>query len=143
MSQTARFSGTDFLNKMCVFCVCVVCVCVCFVCVCVCVCVCLCVCLCVCVFCVCVFCVCVFVCLFVCVFVCVFVSSFSLKLLSQTFFMLRNIQRDISIRVRYPLFLLDYNQTWKFLDKFSKKSLYIKFHENPPSGSRFVPCGQT
>ena len=29
-----------------------------------------------------------------------------------------------------------------FLDRFSKNS-DVKFHENPSSGSREVPCGQT
>jgi len=30
----------------------------------------------------------------------------------------------------------------EFLDKFSKNS-YIKFHKNPSSWNRVVPCGQT
>jgi hypothetical protein len=30
-----------------------------------------------------------------------------------------------------------------FPNKFSRKSSNIKFHENPSSGSRVVPCGQT
>jgi hypothetical protein len=29
--------------------------------------------------------------------------------------------------------------SWKFFEKYSS----IIFHENPYSGSRFVPCGQT
>ena len=30
-----------------------------------------------------------------------------------------------------------------FLDNLKKKSAYIKFNENPSSGSRAVPCGRT
>jgi len=30
-----------------------------------------------------------------------------------------------------------------FLDNFFEKYSNIKFNENPPSGSRFVPCGRT
>jgi len=31
----------------------------------------------------------------------------------------------------------------KLYDRFSKKYSNIKFHENPSSGSRVFPCGQT
>jgi len=30
----------------------------------------------------------------------------------------------------------------KFLDRL-KKTIRIKFHENPPCGNRVVPCGET
>jgi hypothetical protein len=48
----------------------------------------------------------------------------------------------MSLHVKYPLFLTDFNETRKFLDRF-KKFLNIKFHENPSSGNRVVPCGRT
>ena len=44
--------------------------------------------------------------------------------------------------VKYTLFLLDFNGTlisWTDVRKYSN----IKFHENPPGGSRVVPCEQT
>jgi hypothetical protein len=31
----------------------------------------------------------------------------------------------------------------EFYQKKKKKSVYIKFHENPSCGSRVVPCGRT
>jgi hypothetical protein len=40
----------------------------------------------------------------------------------------------------YPLFLSNFNET-NSLDRFSIKN--IKFYQNPSSGSRVVPCGQT
>ena len=40
------------------------------------------------------------------------------------------------------LLLSDFNETWILLT-FSKKHSNIKFHENPSSGSRVVPCGRT
>jgi len=45
------------------------------------------------------------------------------------------------LHVKYPLFLSDFNYTWIFSADFRKIS-YSKFHENPSSGSRIVPCGQ-
>jgi hypothetical protein len=39
--------------------------------------------------------------------------------------------------------VLHINQTWIFSTDFQKKSSNIKFHENPPSGSRGVSSGQT
>ena len=46
----------------------------------------------------------------------------------------------IIIRVKYPLFLSDLNETLIFWTDFRK---IIKFQENPPSGSRIVPRGRT
>ena len=68
---------------------------------------------------------------------------------SETFLILRKIQRDIAINVHntfsckigYPLFLSGFNETWIFSTDFFKKSANIKFHENSSSGSRVVPCG--
>ena len=51
--------------------------------------------------------------------------------------------RCTRLRVKYPLFVSDFNDTWIFLDRFSKKYSNIIFYENPFSGSRVVPCGQT
>ena len=41
----------------------------------------------------------------------------------------------INIHVKYWLFLLALNENWIFLN--------VKFGENPSTGSRAVPCGQT
>jgi hypothetical protein len=50
---------------------------------------------------------------------------FSLQLLSETFLILRRIQRDIIINVhrsscKVPLLLWDFNETWKFKADFRK-----------------------
>ena len=46
------------------------------------------------------------------------------------------------LHVKYPLFLLDFNVTENSQQSFEKYS-NIKFHENPFSGRRIVPCGWT
>ena len=73
---------------------------------------------------------------------------FSLEVLSETFLIIRRIQRDIIINahsssctVHFTLFRFSWN--FNFLDRFSKNFSNINFHENPSSGSRIVPCGQT
>jgi hypothetical protein len=48
----------------------------------------------------------------------------------------------IGLHVKYHLFLSDLNETSNFSAEFGKYS-NIKFHENPSSGSRVVPCGRT
>jgi len=35
-----------------------------------------------------------------------------------------------------------FQENLNFFDRISEKNLNIKFHQNPSSGSRFVPCGQ-
>jgi hypothetical protein len=45
----------------------------------------------------------------------------------------------IGLLVKYPLLLSDFNEA----GIFSKKILKYHFHENPSSGSRVVPFGQT
>ena len=46
--------------------------------------------------------------------------------------------------MKYPFFLSDFNENWIFSTVFlKKKSTNFKFHENPFSGSRVVPRGQT
>jgi hypothetical protein len=72
---------------------------------------------------------------------------FSLQLLSETFLILRRIQRDMIINVntsnvkdlysRHILTKLPFPQP--IFEKYSN----IKFHENPSIGSRVLPCGQT
>ena len=44
-------------------------------------------------------------------------------------------------RVKYLLFMSNFNQTWIFSTKFSKSKI-SKSHENPSSGSRNVPSGR-
>jgi hypothetical protein len=74
---------------------------------------------------------------------------FPLQCLSETFLILRIIERDtiknyIGLHAKYPLFLSDFNDTWIFtIVFFSKKSSYIKFHENPSSCSRVDTCELT
>jgi len=46
-----------------------------------------------------------------------------------------------SCKVPLLLFLLDFKWIWAFL-RDSRKITNIKFHENPSSGSRVVPCGR-
>jgi hypothetical protein len=39
--------------------------------------------------------------------------------------------------------LVRFYRNLNFLDRFSKKYLHTKFHENPFSGSRVVSCGRS
>jgi hypothetical protein len=67
--------------------------------------------------------------------------------LSETFLILRRIQRDIIIN--YIGLHVKYRYCYQILMKLVcsrlifEKSSNIKLHENPSSGSRVVPCGQT
>jgi len=72
---------------------------------------------------------------------------FSLHLLYDTFLVLRRIQRHIIINVhrssyKIPVILSRFYCNLKSIANF-RKILNIKFHENPSSVSRVVPCGQT
>jgi len=44
---------------------------------------------------------------------------------------------------KVPFIIVRFSWKLNFLDIFSKKCTNIKFHENPSSGSRVVPCGRT
>jgi hypothetical protein len=45
-----------------------------------------------------------------------------------------------TLNIRYSChILMKLEFSWLVLDEYSN----IRFHENPPNGSRFVPCGQT
>jgi hypothetical protein len=73
---------------------------------------------------------------------------FSLQLLSEIFLILKRTERKmikahIDLHVNCLLYLSDFDETWIFFDMVSKKSSNIKFHENPSSESRVVPCGWT
>jgi hypothetical protein len=65
---------------------------------------------------------------------------FSLQLLSETFFIIRRIERDITDLHRslkkHALFLSDFNGTRIFPTFFFEKFSNIKFHENPSTGIR-------
>ena len=59
-----------------------------------------------------------------------YVLWFSLQILSETFLILRRIERDmirmyIGLHVKYSLFLWDFNETWVFSTDFRKKNLQI------------------
>jgi hypothetical protein len=76
------------------------------------------------------------------------VLNFATTLLG-TFLIPRRIQRDIVINVetsscKVPVILVGFYWNLYFLDIFSgkKEGLSIKFHQNPSSGSRVVPCGR-
>jgi hypothetical protein len=68
--------------------------------------------------------------------------------LSENFPILRTNERRydkkmyIGLHVKYSLFLSDFNETRFFPTDFRKKSSNVKFHENPSSRSRVVPCGR-
>ena len=51
---------------------------------------------------------------------------------SETFFIIRSIERNMIKNVKYPLFLSDFGKIFS-----------TKFHQNPSSGSQVVPCGRT
>ena len=69
-------------------------------------------------------------------------------LTSEIFSILRRNERDmviktsISLHVKYPLFLSDFNETWIFSTDF-QKILKYQFNENPSIVSRIVPRVQT
>ena len=68
------------------------------------------------------------------------VAIFSTSL-SEIFLIVRRIERDIikmciCVRAKYPLFLLDCNETWLLSTDFQKKkNSDIKFYVNPSRGS--------
>jgi hypothetical protein len=61
----------------------------------------------------------------------------------ETFLILRYIVINVkSLHVKYKLFLSEFNGSCIFSTDFLK-SIKLKFHQNPFSGSRSVPCGRT
>jgi len=75
------------------------------------------------------------------------VFRFSLQLLSETHFILRRNARDvikcILVVMQSTLVSSLILMALEYSHQSFEKSPNIKFHENPPSGSRVVPCGQT
>ena len=70
----------------------------------------------------------------------------SIQFLSDTFLIVRRTKRDViavyvGLHVQDPLFLPDFNKTWIFSTGI-RKILQHQISQNPPSGSRVVPCGR-
>ena len=64
----------------------------------------------------------------------------SSTILSETFLILRRMERDmirmyIGLHVKYPLLLLDFNETWILLDSFSKNPQISYFMKIRPVGA--------
>jgi hypothetical protein len=69
----------------------------------------------------------------------------SLQLMSETFFILSRTERHVIRNIywsscKVPFIFVWLSLKWNFLYRFPTN---IKFHENPFSGSGFVPCGET
>ena len=65
--------------------------------------------------------------------------------MSEICLIVRVIQQDIVINVyrsSYNVPVSDFSELALYRQSFEKYS-NVKFHENPSSGSRVVPCGQT
>jgi hypothetical protein len=76
---------------------------------------------------------------------CIFL--FSLQILSETFLIHRRNEWDMIKTVywfswKLPIIHIRFESNFNFLNRFLKNTR-IKFHYNPSSGSRVVPCGQT
>ena len=72
--------------------------------------------------------------------------QFFIQFSSETFFILRRIERDIilnvhSFQLKYPLFFSNFNKICFFSTDF-RKYPNVEFHENSSIGSRVVQCGQ-
>ena len=72
---------------------------------------------------------------------------FSLQYLSEKFLILKRIQWLVTINVhtssKVPVYSCQVLMKIGFSLQFCEKYSNFKFHENPSSGSRAVPCGQT
>jgi len=74
---------------------------------------------------------------------------FPLQILSETFLFLRTTERDTIKHAYQSSCKVPTRHTWEIFVKrklswqISEKCTNIKFHENPPSGSRAVQCGRT
>jgi hypothetical protein len=73
---------------------------------------------------------------------------FSIQIISETFIIQGRIFQDTVISLhrsscKVQVFLIRCYGNFSFVCRFIKKYSYTKFHENPSSGNRVVPCGQT
>ena len=67
----------------------------------------------------------------------------SMQLLSETFLILRRIQQDKCTSIFEESTCYSCHILMKLVLRQIFKKISIKFYENPSSGSRDVPCGQT
>ena len=79
------------------------------------------------------------------------VYQFTLQLLSETFLILGRNERGMTKNVfwssrKLPFIFVRFKRNLIFSRQFffrEKKHSNVKFHKNPSSGNRVVPCGQT
>ena len=72
---------------------------------------------------------------------------FSLQLLSETFLILRRTERDMIVNVYWspckdPIIFVGFQWNSNYRDRFFEYYSNAKFHRNPSSVSRIVPCGR-
>ena len=74
------------------------------------------------------------------------VSIVSTNFVYETFLILGRTDQDTIKHVYWsscnvPIIFVRFLCNFNFLDRYSKKYSNTKFHENPSSGSRVIPCG--
>jgi hypothetical protein len=77
-----------------------------------------------------------------------YVFVFSVQLLTETFFILRRIKRDIVINVhtslcKVPVIIVGFSGKLKFLNRFWIQAQISNFINTHPVKAEFFPCGRT